>query len=462
MSAPGPPDPAAPSDAWLSRLLVQPRAWLKPITDKEVPELAERVQTATNAALLVTATVSMAIHSSDALMGRHDAITALRLFLPIALVSLALRAVSAFDTNRRWSGTLAVLLSAVVIADITQTELVYDIARHPMIGYFSLAPVIMTAMVPWRPIHAINSGAIAITATLALGRYLELDAASLQTHVAVAIAISLVAVFGAQLHRQLWREVSQARRRTEIFAEERLDHMARFTGGLAHELKTPLAASLNQLGVARSLVDELKQSIGHPDVNETDMREVATEIDAALVSCREAGNRIAGTIRSMRVHTRQSGTSDTGSFAVGPRIQTVSMMLSSELAKHNVPLEVEIPDQVIHINALHFDQILSNLIRNAAQAISNSDEPGSIYVTGEPREGGFLLVVEDDGPGVPEAYRERIFQPDFSTKTAEGGLGIGLWLSRNLASAHSGGSLRLVDAVGSRSGARFEWWIPEA
>ena len=71
---------------------------------------------------------------------------------------------------------------------------------------------------------------------------------------------------------------------------------------------------------------------------------------------------------------------------------------------------------------------------------------------------GTELVVEDNGPGIPEAVRARIFEPTFTTKGAGKGTGLGLAICAKIVADHQG-ELR-VDRSESFGGARFTLWVP--
>lgn len=107
-------------------------------------------------------------------------------------------------------------------------------------------------------------------------------------------------------------------------------------------------------------------------------------------------------------------------------------------------------------------QVLVNLADNAVQAGATQ-----IVLTPRPQEpgvggagGGAVLEVTDDGPGVPEALRERLFEPYVSTKKMGEGMGLGLAISKKILLDH-GGDLELVPARGARShGAVFHLTFP--
>lgn len=97
------------------------------------------------------------------------------------------------------------------------------------------------------------------------------------------------------------------------------------------------------------------------------------------------------------------------------------------------------------------DQILVNLIENAIDAIADggSGSVVSVRIAGAP--GRVLVDVVDDGPGIPEALRERVFEPMFTTRGDRGGTGLGLPIAREIAGLAFDGDIRIEE--NSRQGA---------
>jgi signal transduction histidine kinase len=110
-------------------------------------------------------------------------------------------------------------------------------------------------------------------------------------------------------------------------------------------------------------------------------------------------------------------------------------------------------------------QVVLNLVRNAAQAMAGKAERESLYRprlmlrTGY-REGWVRLEVEDNGPGIPEAVRERLFEPFFTTKGIGEGTGLGLWLCWSIVMERHKG--RMWVESGEDNGARFVVELPVA
>jgi signal transduction histidine kinase len=106
---------------------------------------------------------------------------------------------------------------------------------------------------------------------------------------------------------------------------------------------------------------------------------------------------------------------------------------------------------VAEVDAAKLQQIVLNLLRNAIEAVSAGGRVKLSLHPGEPR---FAIHVEDDGPGIPDHVRPRIYEPFFSTK--DGGTGLGMAIVHSLVSLH-GGAIELE--TGPR-GTRFEVSIP--
>lgn len=117
-----------------------------------------------------------------------------------------------------------------------------------------------------------------------------------------------------------------------------------------------------------------------------------------------------------------------------------------------IRLETDRAPRTVRADALRLEQALGNLLRNALEAVG---ERGEIVVFARSVGEEILLGVEDDGPGVPEEVRDRLFEPFFTTRTE--GAGLGLALVRRIAELH-GGSAR--HETPRRGGARFLVALP--
>lgn len=116
------------------------------------------------------------------------------------------------------------------------------------------------------------------------------------------------------------------------------------------------------------------------------------------------------------------------------------------------------PNLVIRADREQMYRVLSNLVRNARQAIEATAKPGTIEIGAGEEPEGWWIRVQDTGPGLPERAKENLFQP-FSGSVKKGGTGLGLAISAELVRGH-GGRLELVRS--DADGTEFKLHLPEA
>ena len=201
-------------------------------------------------------------------------------------------------------------------------------------------------------------------------------------------------------------------------SEKQAEEARRHAGNLAHALKTPLTV-LTNAATARA-----------PDLGPTVMRETRTmqrHVDHHLARARAVGRRAIGHARS---NVRDSAE------AVRRAVERLYPEGRLDIAGSRTA--------TVALERQDLDELLGNLIENAAKYGG-----GSVFVTIDPHEGeaGFdpaqcLIWVEDDGTGIPEAERTRIFDRGVRLDTDKPGTGLGLAIVRDVAEIY-GGSVTL-------------------
>jgi len=115
----------------------------------------------------------------------------------------------------------------------------------------------------------------------------------------------------------------------------------------------------------------------------------------------------------------------------------------------------DLPD--IKGNFANLGQVALNVIQNAIQAVVETKGTISLSTHFDAATGQVVFLCKDTGPGIPEAVRQDIFKPFFTTKAVGKGTGLGLYICHEIVVKH-GGTLKLVDADGP--GAAFEIRLP--
>ncbi len=178
------------------------------------------------------------------------------------------------------------------------------------------------------------------------------------------------------------------------------------------------------------------------------------EAGSYIRNIRSASDRIAKMVRSLKSYSRQ----DRGNWEytdIREGIRDTLVLLRARLDDIDVELELDdIPE--IYCNSAELNQVWTNIIVNAADAMSGS---GKLVIRTKSMESGVSIEFEDNGPGIPDEMKLRIFQANYTTKHtgAQFGLGLGLAISSDIVSKH-GGSIQAVDA--DHRGARFVIQLP--
>ncbi len=181
--------------------------------------------------------------------------------------------------------------------------------------------------------------------------------------------------------------------------------------------------------------------------------------EKAFTKILAAGQRAAKITTGMLSYARNSGDHQEP-IDLSELVTDLLVLVEKDLQKHRVGLETRLEEGVFAaINTSQVQQVLLNLVINARQAM---DEGGQLTITvgQHANEQMAEIMVADTGSGMPPETLGRIFDPFFSTKTADsqgqGGTGLGLSLCREIIEAHQG-RIRVESAVdrGTRFTLRF-------
>ncbi len=137
---------------------------------------------------------------------------------------------------------------------------------------------------------------------------------------------------------------------------------------------------------------------------------------------------------------------DIGTVSVAEALQNVGTLLSDELQSLSFAIDVVPPSLEVQADSQLLDQILLNLVRNAIDAMHETDSP-HLALSGQLDYGRVVIKVTDNGPGIADDLIEQIFVPFFTTK--RDGSGIGLSLCRQIMTTHGGDIVMNSDAGGT-------------
>jgi len=217
----------------------------------------------------------------------------------------------------------------------------------------------------------------------------------------------------------------------QMVQSEKLSALGELTAGVAHELKQPL----NGIKIiSQSLLKDIERGQVEREELGEDLHDMVTQV-----------NKMADIIDHMRIFTRSSEGIIQESFDINGIIEGAFKFLGQQLRDHNIQVgedfSPDLPKVVGDSNRL--EQVLRNLISNASNAVeSNGKEEKRIgirtYRINSNGDSAVVIEVSDNGNGVPEHARKKVFQPFFTTNPPGKGIGLGLSVASKIVEDHQG------------------------
>ncbi|MCB2203838.1 tetratricopeptide repeat-containing sensor histidine kinase [bacterium] len=248
----------------------------------------------------------------------------------------------------------------------------------------------------------------------------------------------LVLIFSVIIFRA-YRSKSRINRQLEatqkqLIVQEKLASLGQLTAGIAHEIQNPLNFIKNFSEVSRELLDEMQEVGLEPDQRHQLINDLRQSVEKIL----EHGKRADGIVRGMMLHARSS--SEERQFA------DVNSILESvvELAGHATTslqlgeqpvFEKELSSMLPTVKIVPQDlsQVFLNILNNAIdatreRALKHEDDAYAPHITlrTSVRNRAVEIRIHDNGTGIPENVRNRIFEPFYTTKETGKGTGLGL------------------------------------
>jgi signal transduction histidine kinase len=226
----------------------------------------------------------------------------------------------------------------------------------------------------------------------------------------------------------------------ELAERERLALVGQMAASISHNLKNPLG----------SMKTILQVQLENPELPES----IRGETKMVLEEIGRLSTKLNQLLQFSRPAVR--GGSAIGSCDARVAVEEVAGVLSHEAERRGVKMQSKVSggNATVAASAEAVNDILSNLVVNALEATPSG---GRVMVSAAAHDGVCTLAVEDDGPGIPAALRERILQPFFTTKSQGTGLGLAI-VARRV--AEFGGKMDWESPVKDGHGTRFEVTLP--
>ena len=278
-------------------------------------------------------------------------------------------------------------------------------------------------------------------------------------------------------------ENERAAMQSQVAQTQKLESIGRLAAGIAHEINTPIqyigdntsflegafGGVIKLLGVYRDLSKALRTGseaaplLGKADALERgiDLDYLMEEIPKAISQSLEGISRVAKIVRAMKDFSHP-GTGQKMAINLNHAIESTVTVARTEwkyVATMELDLDPSLPTVTCHPGDIN--QVILNLVINAAHAIEEKNGrdgggPGRITISTRPVGTGVEVCVTDDGTGIPDRVRHRLFTPFFTTKPIGKGTGQGLALARSVIVDKHGGTIDFETMEGAGTSFRIQ------
>jgi two-component system, NtrC family, sensor kinase len=253
----------------------------------------------------------------------------------------------------------------------------------------------------------------------------------------------------------------------QLIQREKMASLGELTAGIAHEIQNPLNFVNNFAELSGELAEELKDEINKPDFDRTLIIELVNDLTSNQEKINHHGKRASNIVKGMLEHSRTS-TGKKEATDINALIEEFLPLsyhgMRAKDKTFNASFNMNLDKKIGKINIVPQDmgRVLLNLFNNAFYAVNQRSQLSkglkplesleeyapSVVVTTFKKEDCIEIYVKDNGGGIPESLKTKIFQPFFTTKPTGEGTGLGLSLSYDIVTKGHGGELEVESTEG--------------
>lgn len=200
-----------------------------------------------------------------------------------------------------------------------------------------------------------------------------------------------------------------------LFKSEKLSALGQLAGGIAHEIRSPLTVIQANTDLLGEIVPPTEKTDKYIKRINENVEKVQDFIESMLDFCRTRPPEIT-------------------KFDLGLLLKDCLQVIDSTARKQNIRIELDIGEVQVTSDRKRLQQVLVNICLNALQSMLG--QPGVLSVSIKCLEQRVVIAVKDQGAGISEENRARLFQPLFTTKPQ--GTGLGLYMCKNIIESLNG------------------------
>jgi signal transduction histidine kinase len=261
----------------------------------------------------------------------------------------------------------------------------------------------------------------------------------------------------------------------QLIQNEKMSALGNLVAGVAHEINNPIGCIVGSLDLINNAMTDLFRII---DLYDQEFPQASAELEAELAAIdldylredlpqliqamQDSSDRVTAISQSLRIFSR-TDSDQKQSFNLHEGIDSTVMILRHRLKANEHRPEIQVIAEYGQLPAIacfpgQLNQVFMNLLANAIDALEESNQgrsfseieanPNRITIRTERVKDHVNVTIADNGNGIPDAIRDRIFDPQFTTKAVGKGTGLGLAIARQIIVEKHHGTLQVHSVLG--------------
>ena len=245
----------------------------------------------------------------------------------------------------------------------------------------------------------------------------------------------------------------------QLVQTEKVASLGRLVAGIAHELNTPLGSTLTAATTLKAHLGAFRKGLDAGTLKRSTADDFVSQCQQACEIIERNAYRAAGLIDNFKELAVDQASARRRSF---PLRRTVEEVIAThhnawKATPHQITLEIS---DSIEMDSFPgpLAQVLSNLLENSLVHGLKPNQPGHVHIAATLRGASVDLAYSDDGIGIPTEFRNKIYDPFFTTRLGQGGSGLGLYIVQTLVTGVLGGQITVQSSPGQ--GTLFHITLP--
>jgi len=233
----------------------------------------------------------------------------------------------------------------------------------------------------------------------------------------------------------------------ELILSEKLAALGGLVAGVAHEINTPLGVGVTASSFLAEKLRKVERKLNNNDLKKSDLEKFFQTGRESCASILTNLERAAELIKSFKQVAADQSSELPRGFNLKSYVDEVLASLKPKYKRTDHVIENHAPDVELYSFPGAFMQIITNLLVNSLTHGYADGEYGRIRIGGRVRGKTLTFTFDDDGCGIPESERDKVFEPFYTTKRAQGGTGLGLHIVYNTVTQNLNGTIKMESEV---------------